>query len=294
MLAKNYLNFIRLCEIGNISKAADELFISRQTLSEGIKKLEEETGVFLLVRSKSGITPTKEGRLLLEYAYSVQNLWEKSMLQINPPENPHISFSTDLSFINSFVYKLIAEFEFEHKIKVIIDNCYDHRDIWNKVAAHTVNVGLTTYCGKRSSDIEIIPADYDPVFILMSAYNPLSTLETIDYCRDLKDTKVYCHPHLSRRLNLLEPETGITTVSMDSHVLVVKKELVRENSVIIIPEHSIPIFTGDGLAARKCLMPINIFPYVVFSKDIAPQAKSFAMFILSVFKNKIWHNYDSK
>ena len=44
--------FLSVVRIGNITKAAEELFITQSTLSKRIASLEHELGVKLFVRSK--------------------------------------------------------------------------------------------------------------------------------------------------------------------------------------------------------------------------------------------------
>lgn len=55
---------------GNISKAADELFISQPAISQSIKKLEQSLDTALFVRSSRGVQLTEEGELLFSHVKS--------------------------------------------------------------------------------------------------------------------------------------------------------------------------------------------------------------------------------
>ena len=59
---------VTAAECGNMTKAAEKLFISQPSLSAAIKNLEEEMGVTIFVRSNKGIVPTRDGEELLSYA----------------------------------------------------------------------------------------------------------------------------------------------------------------------------------------------------------------------------------
>ena len=59
---------VTAAECGNMTEAAEKLFISQPSLSAAIKNLEEEMGVTIFVRSNKGIVPTREGEELLSYA----------------------------------------------------------------------------------------------------------------------------------------------------------------------------------------------------------------------------------
>lgn len=61
----------KIVEKGSINVAAKELFLSQPSLSNAIKDLEEEMGIQILIRHKSGVTLTTEGREFLVYARQV-------------------------------------------------------------------------------------------------------------------------------------------------------------------------------------------------------------------------------
>ena len=62
---------IAAAETKSITKAAGQLYISQPSLSNAIRELEAETGITLFVRSRNGITLTKEGMEFLGYARQV-------------------------------------------------------------------------------------------------------------------------------------------------------------------------------------------------------------------------------
>jgi len=57
-----------LAEEQNITKAAKRLFVSQPSMTEKIKKLEQEFGASLLIRKPRGIEFTPEGKVLVDYA----------------------------------------------------------------------------------------------------------------------------------------------------------------------------------------------------------------------------------
>src|SRR5687768_8624165 len=56
---------------GSISKAARRVGVAQPSLSQGVKKLEDELGHRLLDRLPRGVVPTEAGRQLLEHARRV-------------------------------------------------------------------------------------------------------------------------------------------------------------------------------------------------------------------------------
>lgn len=64
MTLKQISYFQAVCEKGNISSAAEDLFVSRSVISRAIADLEEEFGAPLFTRSKNGVALTESGHIL--------------------------------------------------------------------------------------------------------------------------------------------------------------------------------------------------------------------------------------
>ncbi len=63
--------FIEVYNAGNITKAAEKLFVTQQSVSHSIKRLEEDVGRKLFVRTVSGVRPTAEGERFYSTFYPI-------------------------------------------------------------------------------------------------------------------------------------------------------------------------------------------------------------------------------
>lgn len=63
--------FVRIVDLGSLSKAAADLFVAQPALSKQIAALEAELKAALLVRSPRGVTPTEVGQAFYRQAQSV-------------------------------------------------------------------------------------------------------------------------------------------------------------------------------------------------------------------------------
>ena len=63
--------FITVLDLGGMTAAADELDVSQSAVSWKIKRLEERVGRELLVRDGRRLSPSRDGRELLEYARTI-------------------------------------------------------------------------------------------------------------------------------------------------------------------------------------------------------------------------------
>lgn len=59
---------VKVAECGNITEAAEQLYISQPSLSTAISNLEKEMGVTAFNRTKKGVTVTRDGEELLSFA----------------------------------------------------------------------------------------------------------------------------------------------------------------------------------------------------------------------------------
>lgn len=59
-----------------MSRAAEKLFLSKQTLSVIIKRIEQEMDTRLLVRTSTGVTMTPAGKRFYEYAQLILTQWK--------------------------------------------------------------------------------------------------------------------------------------------------------------------------------------------------------------------------
>lgn len=62
-----YKVFYYVAKNKNLSKAANDLYISQPAVSQSIKKLEEEIGYKLFYRTKNGMNLTEDGEVLFDY-----------------------------------------------------------------------------------------------------------------------------------------------------------------------------------------------------------------------------------
>lgn len=96
--------FLAVAFEGNLTRAAESLFLSQSALSGQIKQLEEELGYPLFVRKPRGMSMTPEGESLLPYArgviQSMKNFKERaSQLQDTSSTTLTVGLNSDPAFL---------------------------------------------------------------------------------------------------------------------------------------------------------------------------------------------------
>jgi len=71
--------FIEISKTSSIAKASKSAYVSQQGLSKAIKSLEEQMNLKLFERSRKGITLTRDGGWVLEYAQRIVDQYDEMM-----------------------------------------------------------------------------------------------------------------------------------------------------------------------------------------------------------------------
>ena len=74
--------FIRVCELGSISRAAEQLNIAQPALGMQIRGLEHAFGAELITRHSRGVSPTPAGALVLEAARDILRRVQETRLAV--------------------------------------------------------------------------------------------------------------------------------------------------------------------------------------------------------------------
>ena len=81
-----YEIFLKVAEVGNITRAAELLHYTQAGVSHSIAALEREAGVPLLIRGSNGVTLTENGKRLIQPIQTLvndQRALEQSIFEIN-------------------------------------------------------------------------------------------------------------------------------------------------------------------------------------------------------------------
>lgn len=119
--------FIDLAETLNFRKAAEREHISQPAVSQAIKSIENEIGVKLFKRSRSGVTITKDGEVFYHDIKPLLNSYYKSVQQVqrlskNDKSNLTIGL-TATPHEQQFLPKILPPFCQKHpKIKFFLQN----------------------------------------------------------------------------------------------------------------------------------------------------------------------------
>lgn len=140
-----YRVFYTVANTGNISKAADMLFISQPAISKAISKLEDGLHVKLFLRSSKGVTLTDEGQILynhIEKAFSNISHGEDEIRHIHELGIGQLKIGVSTSLCKHILLDKLQTFILENPhIKVIID-CHSTVNTLKLLNDGRIDIGL--------------------------------------------------------------------------------------------------------------------------------------------------------
>lgn len=108
-----YRVFKEVAEAGNITAAAQTLFISQSAVSQSIKQLEAELQTRLFARNSRGVTLTADGRMLYEYVRNAMGLLEtgeEKLSQSRDLQMGHLTIGASDTVTSQFLLPYLDRF----------------------------------------------------------------------------------------------------------------------------------------------------------------------------------------
>ena len=144
----SFKTFITVCEKGNFTEAAKNLFVPQPTVSNRIRVLEEELGQDLFVKKNKGkrsVELTEAGRTFLPYAKEMLDSLQtiKSKMTFNHSlEHNQLKIATTIPLNHPYVFKKIKSiFSSSSHLKVLnIDDCH----LLDEFTQNNIDIAIVT------------------------------------------------------------------------------------------------------------------------------------------------------
>ena len=179
--------FLQLCQIKNISKAAKTLFLSQQGLSKIIQRWEKELDAPLFARTRNGLELTAYGEIVEKYAVELVGQYRTMRSEIDAARqrNDHLIVTADLGVLSLLTMEpVVAFFEACPQIVLAVQEHTErtnHRMIMERRAE--LRLGLST---RQTEEYDYIPLWPLQGAVMLSEENPLAKKERLSI-EDLKN-----------------------------------------------------------------------------------------------------------
>ena len=269
--------FYALCATGNITKAAEGLYLSRQGLSRSMRALEDTIGVELFIRRKQGVRLTRAGRALLRHLREEDRAWERCLGQLRSlnsaePEPVRIGL---LSMFTGYEQKhqLLSHFKDEGGLRIEIRDG-DHDRMWDALLAGELDCAITL----RPPDHLELPgiklAD-DTLSVLVGRNDCLARQAAVDFARDLRGrTVAQTSPYKGRLYDTVFRNYGILSEALPHDKNLMLARVSADGLCFIIQTRYARALSTDEVCCRPLVnAPISMESVLVFRPDLAPSGR---------------------
>ena len=147
MNLRDIKTFLKLEELRNFGKTAEELFISQTAVSARIKALESELNTSLFTRSTHYVILTPAGRQFLPYAKSIASSMEHAKQELNFCNHfeMHITIAAPESMWNSDFTEAMSSLVSNHSEIYFKFICDHSSSILPKILDRSIDIGFTLH-----------------------------------------------------------------------------------------------------------------------------------------------------
>ena len=169
---KDITIFLELVRCRNISKTAENLYLSQSAVSSRLKALEEEMGCQLVLRSKGqrSVDLTRQG----EEFISVAERWKMLLEETEAVKEKALSvvrIATNGSTYDRLLDGFLRQYTEKHPEKKIQVKVCDSKDTYDLVSKDLVDFGFASYESQQGG-VAVRCIDEQPLCILCHADNP--------------------------------------------------------------------------------------------------------------------------
>ncbi|QHJ01596.1 LysR family transcriptional regulator [Xylophilus rhododendri] len=174
--------FAKVVELGNITAAAEALFIAQPSLSQHMAKLESELGVRLLERSVQGTTATAMGDLLYRHARTILRQMEDAQAAIRrgsdaPSGRVAIGFPTSTSRI--LAVPLLQRLRQRYPLIELELVEASSGDLVGQLAANRLALAVTMNA-RADPRLRIEPVIDEELFVVVGTDHPAAASMTVE------------------------------------------------------------------------------------------------------------------
>ncbi len=171
MIFAQIASFVEIARVGNLSRAAQALFVTQPALTARLQSLEREVGAELFTRTRRGMRLTEEGRAFLPYAERVLAAvaeGRRAVAQVQRGGAGELTIGAAPAVSTYVLPALLKRFADEHPTARLSVRTGHSEEVLELVLAEQVDIGLTREL--RHPEIESTPV-YEDELVLVADHD---------------------------------------------------------------------------------------------------------------------------
>ena len=247
--------FVAIADHGSFQRAADALNLSQTALSHRLRKIEEDLGAALLIRSSREVSLTPVGQELLPEARRIlkelHDVYEATRGRAER-HGRRLAFACLPTLANSVLPEVLAAFGAAHPGVALQLVDIPVVEVAERVRSGAVEFGVTI-ASAELSDLRVRPLAEEDYLLMMPEAHPLAAQDAVRRA-DLAGVSMVRINTQSRNRELVDVALGAHRDRMDWHYevqsAVTALRLVAEGAGLTILPRSAGALAPDGVVAR--------------------------------------------
>ena len=267
--------FYMTAKKGNLSAAAQELFISQPAVTKGIQRLQEFYDIKFIDHIGKKLILTDAGEVLYEIAekiFDLESRAEESIRDFQQRKRGHIRILSSESYGDYYLPHIIIPFSKEYPLVRISMNILPTDQVMEHTATLNNDLGFISYPVEHPK-LLIREVLEDRLVIITSPSHPLTRKQTLAP-RDLKDEQLIMHETGSAPREAIEEYIRKYDISVKIHLEISSNHAIKRavedglGIALISRRVAIDEIRAGGLAAISLSDPSMIRKYfMVHHKD---------------------------
>ncbi|MDN4492805.1 LysR family transcriptional regulator [Ureibacillus aquaedulcis] len=234
---------VDVAELGTFTEAAKKNLMTVPAISISISQLEEELEVSLFTRSRKGVTPTNEGKKVIQYAISILKTIDKMKNDISISRNTNQG-SISIATIPGIVPKIInTTLDYQKRYPYINVQIVegDTATVLNHVKNGVVDMGFVTFSTtNHDSAISWQPIIKDEAILVVSKSSAFRFHQSIS-SNEIKDETIvlYNDPYIKLIAEkfLLDDQSSNKVSLISNNVDAIFQMVVKANAITIATDY---------------------------------------------------------
>ncbi|TMD55365.1 MAG: LysR family transcriptional regulator [Chloroflexi bacterium] len=272
MLLAQVQSFLEVARRGNVSRAAEAIYVSQPTLTARLHALESELGEKLFVRTRQGMRLTDAGRAFLPFAERASQAvldGKEAIAELNSASAGHLLIGAAPAISTYLLPPLLERFAAAHpRVEVAVRTGHSE-DVLQMVLKSEVQVGLGREL--RHHDIELLPFYEEELGLMVAPGHHFAGRKSVSMA-DLAGEQLILFDRTSSYYELTQASfasAGLTPRGMFEldNIEAAKKMVERRLGVALLPKTAVAgevaagtlrrVPIADGLPLRRRLVAMR-------------------------------------
>ena len=272
MLLAQVQSFLEVARRGNVSRAAEAIYVSQPTLTARLHALESELGEKLFVRTRQGMRLTDAGRAFLPFAERASQAvldGKEAIAELNSASAGHLLIGAAPAISTYLLPPLLERFAAAHpRVEVAVRTGHSE-DVLQMVLKSEVQVGLGREL--RHHDIELLPFYEEELGLMVAPGHHFAGRKSVSMA-DLAGEQLILFDRTSSYYELTQASfasAGLTPRGMFEldNIEAAKKMVERRLGVALLPRTAVAgevaagslrrVPIADGLPLRRRLVAMR-------------------------------------